>query len=128
MFDLSRPHVEGIYKGAYYRTNARGVRGPEYELPKPPGVFRIVIAGDSVTMGDGVREEDAYPHVLQDALDRRPGPPRYEVLNLGLIGLDIRQVMGRLRNIGLSYEPDLLVYGCTLNDIQGPHYRRSMGP
>jgi lysophospholipase L1-like esterase len=125
--ELVRPGVRGVYNGAPYRTNGAGFRGPDYAVPKPPGVVRIAIGGDSVTMGSGVADEEAYPALVERALDGRPGEPRYEVLNLGLIGIDVRQVVARL-DIGARFQPDFIVYGCTLNDIKGPHYRVSMTP
>src|SRR5262245_64249912 len=98
------PGVQGIYSGAFYRNNSAGFRGRDYEKPKPPGVFRIVIAGDSVTMGSGVEDDEAYPALLERALEARHEPRRYEVLNLGLIGLNIHQVMARLRVLGHHYD------------------------
>src|SRR5262249_55722449 len=123
--DLAQPNVRGIYNGAFVRTNGAGFRGPERALPKPGDVFRIAVAGDSVTMGSGVEEEETYVALVEQALNAG-GPPRYEVLNLGLIGLDISGVMARLRSVGLRFEPDLIVYGCTINDIAGNGYRPSM--
>jgi lysophospholipase L1-like esterase len=120
VFELRRPHARGLYKGVLLRTNSLGVRGPEYALRPPPGVFRIVVAGDSVTMGEGVVEEDAYPAVLERLLAREGR--RVEVINLGVSGLNSRQVVGRIEHVGLRYDPHLIVYGYTLNDIQGPHY------
>lgn len=56
----------------------------------------------------------------------RPGDPRkYEVLNLGVGGLNLRWSLERLRTVGLQFEPDLIVYGFTANDIEGESYRRS---
>jgi len=124
--ELSLPGVRGVYSGAFYRNNSVGFRGPEYAIPKPPGVFRIVIAGDSVTLGSGVREEEAYASLVEQGLNARHPDRRHEVLNLGLIGLNIHRVLSRLETLGLRYDPDLIVYGCTLNDIDGPAYRKSM--
>jgi lysophospholipase L1-like esterase len=124
-FDLTRPNVRGIYNGALVQTNSAGFRGPERAVPKPEGVFRIAVAGDSVTMGSGVEEAQTYVALVEQALNAG-GAPRYEVLNLGLIGLDISGVMARLRSVGLRFEPDLVVYGCTINDIAGNGYRPSM--
>ena len=40
---------------SYVQTvNRLGIRGPDVEIPKPDGVFRIVMLGDSFTMGKGV--------------------------------------------------------------------------
>jgi len=124
--DLAVPGMQGIYNHVFFRTNHAGFRGREYDVEKPPGTFRIVIAGDSVTMGSGVLEEEAYPALVEQALNTRRTDQRYEVLNLGLIGINIHQVMDRIEKLGLPFHPDLIVYGCTLNDIQGPLYRRSM--
>ncbi len=88
--------------------------------------FRIVLVGDSFTMGQGVLEEEAYPHLLERALNAEAEHTRYEVLNLGIGGLNIKHVVERLNRVGLPYHPDLIVYGCTWNDIRGVAYRESM--
>ena len=46
------------------------------------------------------------------------GVPRYEVLNLGVIGYNISEIGERLRSIGMRYDPDLILYGYVLNDPQ----------
>lgn len=116
--DLARPNVRGLHGRALYRTNSAGFRGPEFSPTPPPGTFRIALAGDSYTMGWKIDEEETYAVRLQALLDAaaRPGA-RFEVLNLGLGGLNIGQVMRRLERVGLPYGPHLLVYGFTLNDI-----------
>jgi len=129
LMQLAPRNVRGVLpNGVYYRTNGLGVRGPDYDRPAPPGVFRIVTVGDSVTMGAGVEEEDTYSAQLAvDLAVRHPGR-RFEVINGGLAGLDIVQVVGRLEKIGLPYAPDLIVYGWTMNDITGPPYRAFSRP
>jgi hypothetical protein len=124
-FALATPNTRGIFKGTFFRTNSFGIRGPEYAMPKPDGVFRIVVIGDSFTMGSGVREEEAYPALLETMLnDTKPGR-RYEVINLGLGGLNLKGSVTRLEQIGLRYQPDMIAYGWTYNDIEGPSYRET---
>jgi len=124
--ELVKPGVRGVYQGALYESNAEGFRDREYQRPKPPGTFRIVVIGDSFTMGNGVAVEDAYPSQLERMLAARDDGLRYEVLNLGLAGANLeRSVAQRLVAIGLDYDPDLIVYGSTPNDIEGPSYRKS---
>jgi lysophospholipase L1-like esterase len=119
--ELSRPNRRGkLASGALYRTNSLGVRGPEYG--PVPDVFRIVITGDSFTMGAGVSEEDAYPGRLQDLLNRGATERRYEVVNLGIVGLNAKIVARRTRRLLPRLNPQLLVYGFTVNDINGPAY------
>jgi len=126
VFELGQKNARGIHKGLPFRTNSAGFRGPEYSPEPGPGVFRIVVAGDSVTMGTGVLEEEAYAARLQRRLETSPGEARYEVLNLGLSGLNAERVVQRIETIGTPYQPDLIVYGFTLNDIEGPAFVSSI--
>jgi lysophospholipase L1-like esterase len=119
--ELARPNVRGVYQGVLHRTNSAGMRGPEVTLRPPPGVFRIAVIGDSITMGHGVEEEQTYVARVERALNET-GPGRYELLNLGVSGMNIHHSVKRLIHLGLDYEPDLIVYGFTLNDIEGPAY------
>jgi lysophospholipase L1-like esterase len=121
--EIMRPYALGLYNGAPYRTNADGVRGPDYAPRAADGVFRLAVAGDSITMGSGVVEEDAYPARLAGLLDGWRVPARHEVVNLGVAGMSVRGIVERARRGVRLYHPALLVYGFTLNDIEGPFYR-----
>lgn len=114
---LSRPGVRGRSLGVLWRTNSEGIRGPERSLVPPPGVFRIAVVGDSFAAGEGVREEDAYAAQLEEMLNRG-GTPRFEVLNVGLRGLNAEHVLDRAERVGARFHPHLFVYGLTLNDIE----------
>jgi lysophospholipase L1-like esterase len=121
--ELGRPNARGLHKGTLFRTNRDGFRGPEYSYQPDPDVFRILVIGDSFTMGSGVEESEAYPARLEALLNESPGSGRFEVLNFGLSGLNLRASVRRLERFGLPYQPDLIVYGFTVNDIEGPAYR-----
>jgi lysophospholipase L1-like esterase len=122
---MARPNARGLVGGALYETNSAGFRGPERSLEKPAGVFRVALLGDSIAMGSGVAEEETYAHGLERALAGMHPGRRFEVLNLGIGGLNAHSAVERLVRLGLRYDPDLLVYGYTLNDIEGTAYRRS---
>lgn len=93
---LTAPNVRGVIPpGVCYRTNSAGFRGREYARPKPPGV-RIAVIGDSVVMGAGVDEEVSYPVWLEKILNAEGGSITYEVLNLGIAGLNAPAVIYRL--------------------------------
>jgi len=125
LFDFAQPGVSGVMVcNVPYRTNRLGFRGPEVSKDKPRGLFRIVIGGDSVTMGSGVPEDRTYSVQLQNLLNDGGGRDRtIETLNLGISGLPIRQVVSRIERIGLPLDPDLIVYGWTINDIEDTNYR-----
>ena len=129
LLDFARPHVRAFMPGgALYRTNRHGFRGREYAARKPMGVFRVVIVGDSVTMGSDVEEDEAYPALLESALNAGAAgkAARYEVLNLGVPGAHLGFVATRLEGLGLRFDPDLIVYGWTVNDIEGTFYQKTM--
>ncbi len=122
LFELAQRSVEGVHKGLPFRTNAAGFRGPEVARRPAPGVFRILVAGDSVTMGTGVLLPETYAARLERALNAESTGTRYEVLNIGLSGLNTRWVVDRVARTGMNHHPHLVIYGYTLNDIEGPDY------
>ena len=103
------------------RINSGGFRDQrEPAVAKPRDTFRIVAVGDSVTFGYGCDEDATYSRALERMLNATTprGVTRYEVLNLGVIGYNIREIGERLRSIGMRYDPDLILYGYVLNDPQ----------
>lgn len=117
MLEIARPNLEGVHNGVPFRTNAEGVRGPAFPPRPATGTPRILFVGDSVTMGAGVLEETAYAAQVA-ALLGRP----VETINGGLSGLNASAVMDRLERLDEAYAPDLVVYGYTINDIEGPAF------
>lgn len=128
--DFARPNGRGRMRcGGLYRSNSAGFRGPEIPIRKAPGSFRIALAGDSLTMGSCVEERETYAMLLEKALNERGYEGRrYEVLNLGMAGSNIHHVVIRARRIGLRFGADMIVYGWTANDIEGPAYETSCSP
>src|SRR5688572_20214569 len=51
-----------------WHLNALGLRGPEVEATKPPGVYRIVVTGSSETFGLYESKGREYPRQLEDSL------------------------------------------------------------
>ncbi|RME39107.1 MAG: SGNH/GDSL hydrolase family protein [Planctomycetota bacterium] len=99
------------------RINSAGMRDREFSKPKPPGVFRIAALGDSVTYGFGYKQTQAYPKQLEKMLNEQFGDRmRFEVMNLGVVGYNIEQIVEAARVKALPFQPDLLLYGYVLND------------
>ena len=96
-----------------FRYNALRFRDPPLG-PKPKGVLRVMVLGDSFTEAQGVKLQDAATSVLQRELEAR-APGRYEVRNCGRRGTDFPALYEAFEAI-LPYEPDLVVYALTLND------------
>lgn len=80
------PGWSGELAGSRITINQFGMRDrPGLTLEKPPGVRRIAVVGSSVVMGYGVADDEPFPRLFEAGLNarRRPGDPRYEVLNFG---------------------------------------------
>ncbi len=123
---LLAPHQRGLFRGELYETNSRGIRDREYAVPKPDGVFRVVVTGGSNVMGSSVAAEETYAARLEEALADRE-EPRFEVVNVALSGLNLSHALDRLETKGVPYQPDLIVYGFNVTDIKlGDLYRKSL--
>ncbi len=84
--------------------------------PRRAGVRRVMVLGDSFTEGQGVREADTYPRVLERLLQEAE-PGRWEVLNCGHRGADFPQLYVMFEQQVLPSDPDLVLYGMVLNDV-----------
>ncbi|HEV7498838.1 MAG TPA: GDSL-type esterase/lipase family protein, partial [Vicinamibacteria bacterium] len=106
--------------------NQDGMRDREHALAKPAGVRRVMILGDSVTLGYGLRPEEAFPQVLQDVLDARG--LEAEVFNVAFSGWSTRQERIAYERIGRKYRPDDVVVAVCLNDIPEIHNNLTRPP
>jgi lysophospholipase L1-like esterase len=106
------------------RISSAGLRDREYAANKPAGVFRVLVVGDSIAYGFGIPQEDALSEQLEDLLRsyRAAQPQRIEVLNLGVSGYNIDQIVENLRVRGLPWQPDLIMYAYCLNDPQAESF------
>ncbi len=93
--------------------NQKGFRGPDFEIQKEKGVFRIACLGDSVTFG---REDASYPEILSIRLKGLNPDQEYEVLNLGVPGYSSWQGKRLLDKEVLNLDPDLIIWLFGWND------------
>ena len=91
-----------------YWNNALGLNDEEFEVPKPPGRFRILALGDSFTYG-----LVPYPDNVMTLLEARlraacPGRD-LDLLNFGIGGAGVRDYR-TIATLALdTYEPDLVL-------------------
>lgn len=91
--------------------NSVGFRGEDHAIENLSGTTRIVVIGDSVTEGYGVEWSDVFASSVQASLGSR-----YEVISLGMGGLNAPQEVHILEEVGLWYAPDYVVLNFVLND------------
>lgn len=90
--------------------NSMGTRGPEFQVPKPPGVVRILSVGDSKTFGWGLTEAETYSGRLQALLqEKAPAGRKVEVINAGVNAWSYPQIKVFLREFGLAWKPDYVL-------------------
>jgi len=97
----------------YERTNAHGQRDRERSQQKPAGVRRILLLGDSVVEGYGLRESETLSHQLETLFP----DGSTEVLNFGVSAYCTRAEIELLEVKGLRFEPDVVVLVFVENDF-----------
>jgi lysophospholipase L1-like esterase len=65
---MNPPDSTAIIEGHEMRFNSFGMRDVEPQRPKPVGICRLLIVGDSVTFGSGVRQEAIYGYRMRERL------------------------------------------------------------
>jgi lysophospholipase L1-like esterase len=106
------------HRDVLMQTNSLGFRGPEIAETKPAGGLRILVLGDSITMGEGVQEEETYVRRLEEYL--RGGPRAVETINGGVGDTGTKEQVDILKERGLKLDPDVIIVGFFLNDSRPP--------
>lgn len=96
-------------------TNSQGLRGRELPATKASDAFRVVVLGDSWTVGVNVPVEETYVALLETALGEPLRPRRPKVLNFGVIG-GKAETGRRLLPRVLALDADLVVVAYAQND------------
>lgn len=106
------------------QVNNVGLRGEDIKTEKEEGTYRILMLGDSFTMGGGVRDEETFSFLLEELLNT--AGRRVEVLNAGVDSyspiLSYRQLVTQY---GPLLEPQLVVLNFDMSDLmQEVAYRK----
>src|SRR3989338_9440760 len=91
------------------RLNKDGFIGRDYSYAKNEDVFRVVIAGDSLTEGFQVNEADTYSALIESKINNLGFDKKVEVLNMGIAGYCTQKELYVLEKEGLRFNPDLLI-------------------
>ena len=96
-----------------YSINSRGLREDEsvgYE--RPEGMQRLLVLGDSFTLGYTVAKEHVFHEILEANLDGA-----WQVVNAGTEGYDTTQSVMWLEEEGIKYGPHAVLLCVYQNDI-----------
>jgi len=111
-----RTNFSRTYDDIEYTFNEIGLRDSAVG-PTAPDELRILVLGDSVTMGWGVAEEATYCRRLEGALAARLGR-RVRVINSGVGGYNTVQELAFFRRHADSLDPDLVLLLYVRNDVE----------
>jgi hypothetical protein len=107
-------------------VNRLGLWDEEHAIPKPPDVFRIAILTGSIANDGGVPYHERFVRQLEKELQGAIPGKRIETINVSCDGYNVVQQVRLLEQVGLQYQPDLVVdaYMLTSAAIQNGGYRR----
>lgn len=107
-----RPDAHVLYRGRELAINRYGVREPDDDLARDR--WRLAVLGDSVVFGVSHSEDRTISGLLQAELD--PGGERVRVLNFGLGGLNLAEIVEYLRLKDAIYDVDEVIFLLNPND------------
>lgn len=111
--------------GVDVAINSKRLRDREIGYERTPGTQRILMLGDSITEGWGVRFDDIISKRLE-RLYAQSGTPT-EVINAGVGNYNTVQEVQYFLTEGHKYNPDIVLLGFTYNDAEPvPVYRQPM--
>jgi len=118
------PNFEGYFpiKGSEevkISINSKGLRDYEHSYEGLPDRFRILVLGDSITFGSGIRFEEMYSTLLEKKLNENNYD--VEIIKAGVTGYEFSQMYDYYSLEGKKYSPDMVIYGAFLNDIFEPN-------
>jgi len=100
------PHAQ-----AEREVNSYGIVCKEYPIKKRPGVYRILVLGDSIT------QEYSFVETLESMLNGTPSSFVFELWNAGVGGYQVNQYAAYFRHKGIRYKPDMVIVNFGLNDF-----------
>ncbi len=119
-----RADWRGTVQGFPYRTNALGLRERDLVTPKPAGIGRVLMLGDSFIEGGGFAEADTVPRRVESAL--RTSCPGVEVVNAGAASYSPILEYLLLQDVGAAVAPDLVVVNFDMTDVHDDLIRTAL--
>ena len=115
--EIALPFIEYGLSPDFPGHNPLGYRGDDIHVPKPEGVYRIVVLGDSSTYGSYVPYDKTYPYDLQQILRQDYGAKNVEVVNAGVPNYTSWNMLVDLAFRVAALQPDLVIVYEGWNDL-----------
>lgn len=106
------PGFSGNGFATKFTINRAGFRGP---WPRREAAATVLFLGDSVAFGYGLQDSETVAAQLERILNTKG--ESVQVLNFGVPGYDVLDVVRTLKQKGPAFEPDLVIILYCLNDV-----------
>jgi lysophospholipase L1-like esterase len=111
-----RPNRQAFLMGVQFDTNSKGLRDREFSYEKPAGRLRIMMLGDSFTVGWGAKFDETFPKRVERMYADRG--IQAEAINTGVGNYNTIQEVEYYLTEGYKYNPDIVVLNFTFNDAE----------
>lgn len=100
-------------------TNNEGFYDQNHQIEKPEHTYRLILLGDSFVASLQTPPDQTLARKLEDKLNKLGVGKKIEVIALGLGDTGTAQQLLALKEIGLKYQPDLVIQMfLTANDLK----------
>jgi len=104
----------------YVDINSRGFRDEELPVEKGDKEIRILVLGDSITLGSYLPAEKVYGELVEKNLQSEMPNYKIEVVNAGMGDIGLKEELDILEEKGLDIKPDIVLLAFYLNDSCPP--------
>jgi len=116
------PNLNAQLMGVEVSTNSFGYRDSEYSKEKQPGIYRILLLGDSLTLGWGAENSCTFARLLEtwlnDKLTKDGSKTRVQVINTGIGNYNTSQELASFEAKGQTFKPDMVILNYFINDAE----------
>jgi lysophospholipase L1-like esterase len=114
----NRPGLHDEFFGVPVVINSLGMR--DREVPeRGKNEFRILVVGDSLPFGIGVKFEDSLSYQLEKFMNEKGDNSRHiRTLNMGVPSYNTEQELIQLKQTGIGLQPQLVILLYSSNDIE----------
>lgn len=105
------------YDSLIKTVNEDGFRGKNVRYQKTKGTKRIMILGDSYTVGYDFSDEQIFTSLLEKKLNSN-NHEHYEIINIAVPAWATDQEYIYLKKFGIKYKPDYVILMASPNDIR----------
>jgi hypothetical protein len=118
-FPNETKYIKDIDSGNVFpiTINSQGFRGKDFTSSKPDDVIRVLTLGSSSTFGFFNKDDDTYPYLLEQRLNKLcHGPKRFEVINFAIPDANAFEIQAMFMAEGLDLDPDVITFYEGRND------------